>query len=316
LARYGGDINDAWTAYCTFYYSQLCPGQDRRTTETIHNLLELAYSFFALQRRTLIELPKICIHDQAAWNKEFPQIREEFKFTEISKFSGFGPEIWFHHHGLRFLSQRIKNYIRDRDILDIGASVGDSLIALDRYTDRRIFSYELMPSTTETTRYVASKLHPHKHVVFNMGISNTSYITAVSTRGGVSSNLQSHGSVPVSVTTIDKEAERLNFTVGFIKADAEGEEPQIILGALKTIKRDRPVISMAIYHSDELLYVPLLLTSLNYELRYFFGSSDRDHRKFSETTVVGIPRELETVCRVQNVVPDIRSPYSINKTKG
>jgi FkbM family methyltransferase len=165
---------------------------------------------------------------------------------------------------------------------------------LSNYTDRRVFSYELIPQTAKVARAVSEVYPRGKHFVFELGISNVSTVAFVTEDGDGSSGVHSKGGTAVKITTIDEEAKRLNFTVGFMKADVEGLEPEVILGALETIRRDRPVISMAIYHNSEFVYVPELLDSLGYELRFLFPAFLHLHY---EATVIGIPPELESVCR-------------------
>jgi hypothetical protein len=80
-----------------------------------------------------------------------------------------------------------------------------------------------------------------------------------------------HGSEAINLTTVDKEAERLKLTVGLIKADIEGTKLPMLIGALRTIQRDRPVLSLTIYHGEQLLDVPLWISELKgYKMQYFF----------------------------------------------
>jgi hypothetical protein len=68
------------------------------------------------------------------------------------------PEVWFNHHGRRFLLEALKQRIRERDIVDVGASVWTALAILSGYTNRRVLSYELIPAAAADTRTVASHL--------------------------------------------------------------------------------------------------------------------------------------------------------------
>lgn len=51
----------------------------------------------------------------------------------------------------------------------------------------------------------------------------------------------------IQITTLDKEC--INRTVGLIKMDIEGAEYSAIKGALETIKRDKPVLLISLYHT-------------------------------------------------------------------
>jgi FkbM family methyltransferase len=287
-ARHAGDGDAAWSEYGQFYRGQLCRGLDERSEQTVRHMLDIGYGYFKLEGRAPVNRPSINILDQSAWEKERSEVGRKFPFVSTNF-----PEIWFQHHGLRFLSERVKHYVSERDILDIGASGGDSLSILDNYTTRRIFSYEPSPGRAQSASTVAGKFSQEKHFVFNLGLSNCSSVVSITESGNGPASFQSTGNTTVHMTTIDEEAGRLNFTVGFIKADTEGAEIDVILGGLETIKRDRPVISMSIYHNEEFLDLPKLLASLGYQLRFFYGAFMHLHY---EANVIAIPPELEPVC--------------------
>jgi hypothetical protein len=56
----------------------------------------------------------------------------------------------------------VKNYIQDSDIIDVGASIGDSLNMLDEDTYRKVMNYELIPDMSEVARKAATRLRPEK----------------------------------------------------------------------------------------------------------------------------------------------------------
>jgi FkbM family methyltransferase len=205
------------------------------------------------------------------------------------------PEVWFHHHGIRWLSSKVKKYIRERDIVDVGASTGDSLVVLSNYTEKRVLSYELIPASADNSRAVARRFPAGKHFVFNIGLSNVSSFFSVEEehRGHSKFKWTEEDAVVVKITTIDAEAKRLNMKVGLIKADVEGVEIDVVLGALDTIQRDRPVIAMSIYHNEEFVYLPKLLGKLGYELRFLFPAFLHMHY---EAIVIAIPPEVESLC--------------------
>jgi hypothetical protein len=107
-------------------------------------------------------------------------------------------------------------------------------------------------------------------LVLLCGLSNFTGNVSVPIHGNGGSGIHSRGSSIVPISTIDGEAKRLNLTVGLIKADVEGIEIEVLKGALETIQRDRPVITMSIYHNVEFLDLPKLLLQLGYKLRFSF----------------------------------------------
>jgi len=57
----------------------------------------------------------------------------------------------------------------------------------------------------------------------------------------------------VKTTTIDTIAQRLSTKIDFIKLDVEGSEHATLSGGVETIKRDKPDMSIALYHHPEFL---------------------------------------------------------------
>ena len=53
----------------------------------------------------------------------------------------------------------------------------------------------------------------------------------------------------VDITSIDDYVKENGLKIGFIKTDVEGFEQQLLKGAINTIKRDKPVLSISIYHT-------------------------------------------------------------------
>lgn len=94
--------------------------------------------------------------------------------------------------------------------------------------------------------------------------------------------------VTVEATTIDKYFE--NIKVGFIKMDIEGAERKALAGGMKTIKRDRPILAISIYHGlEDIVEIPKLLMRELEEYEFIV----RHHSyTYSETVLYGVPREL------------------------
>lgn len=70
--------------------------------------------------------------------------------------------------------------------------------------------------------------------------------------------------VPIEVVTIDELFYEKKIPVNFIKADIEGFELQMLRGAIKTIKQNRPKIAVTTYHNkDDFENIRNFLHSLN-----------------------------------------------------
>jgi FkbM family methyltransferase len=59
-------------------------------------------------------------------------------------------------------------------------------------------------------------------------------------------------------------------TITFVKLDIEGAEPNALLGARRVIARDRPVLAVCVYHSQNHLWrLPLLIDSIVKDYCYY-----------------------------------------------
>jgi FkbM family methyltransferase len=289
LEQRSGSPARAWEEFSHFFLGQLSVAEDARTQGFLCAILDIAYAFYHHNHGFPRRSPRSLTEQEFGWRTERFSIRARYPWL-----GGGGAESVYNHHGLRWVPNTVKDYIRERDIIDVGASVGDSLAVFEDYTNRRVISYELVPETAKRAQDSANHLKPEKHVIVASGLSTAIGTTRV-TQGPRFGRKEE---VEVQITTIDLEAKRLNLTVGVIKADVEGVEPEVLLGAIETIRRDRPVIACAIYHSLEFLELPKMLLPLGYRLRFGFGQYEW-HGHW-EMTCVGIPdflpKEGESGC--------------------
>ncbi len=104
------------------------------------------------------------------------------------------------------------------------------------------------------------------------------------------------GNDKVRLTDLDSFSKENALTVGFIKADLEGVGLEGLLGMAETIRRDRPVLCISIYHSPkEFFEIKPALDEIVRELDYkitiekHFPFPDR----MVEVAVFAYPNELD-----------------------
>ncbi len=92
----------------------------------------------------------------------------------------------------------------------------------------------------------------------------------------------------IDVVSIDDYLK--NGKCSYIKMDIEGAELPALKGGIQTIKRERPILAISVYHSlEDFWKIPQYLMSELKEYRYYV----RHHSLiFSETVLYGIPKEL------------------------
>lgn len=81
--------------------------------------------------------------------------------------------------------------------------------------------------------------------------------------------------------------------IGFIKMDIEGAERKALQGGEKTIKRDRPILAISIYHGmDDIVDIPEMLFAMLENYKFIV----RHHSfTYSETVMYCVPNEREDI---------------------
>jgi FkbM family methyltransferase len=278
--KYG---NASWSTFSSFYLSELRHSRDPRTIYTLTHLLDLADLYFNHNRLTCTA-PRARQHDDYIasqeelwmWKQRFPTLTD------------FG-ENFYHHHGLRFVCpDSVRRYVSTRDMMDVGSANGDSLLVIRNYTNKRVISYDLIPASAALSR----KWENEQSTVLNIGLTHHVGSANVSESGDGTAGLHSAGTAVVPLSTVDAEVERLNLTLGFLKADIEGEEMNMLRGAVKTLREQRPVLALSLYHNVQLLEIPKFVVGLGgYKVRYYFAC-DRWF-PFFEYTLLAYPDFLE-----------------------
>lgn len=166
---------------------------------------------------------------------------------------------FYHNYGVDSLPTKVKDQLASKDFIDAGAFIGDTALILNQYKPRRIYSfepskinYQLMQKTltlnkTSNVVSVPLALGSQESVSSMFSWQNASFLTE-------------KGNQEVIVTTIDKFQQQNNLNVGLIKMDIEGSEYDAIKGAEKTIKEQKPVLIVSLYHrGKDFFEIPKML---------------------------------------------------------
>ena len=148
-------------------------------------------------------------------------------------------------------------------VFDVGGYIGDTLPILRAlFPQSQLLSFE--PDEQNFQQLV--KLMPDEVaagtiVPFQQGLADK--------QGTITLTQQSNGpeavatmlpgskglrTTEVEINTVDAVVKERNLEVGLIKVDVEGFEPQVIQGALETIKSQKPVLVLATYHQPDEYY--------------------------------------------------------------
>jgi FkbM family methyltransferase len=146
------------------------------------------------------------------------------------------------------------DFVRDRDIIDAGAFIGDSALILAPLTKRNVYCFEPVPSNFALMEQTIALNKLENVVPIPLALSDREQTLNFSIGGSASncfatSRLTYSGEVEVQAVALDTFVEEHKLEVGLIKTDLEGAEQLFLAGALNTIKRFRPILLISIYHT-------------------------------------------------------------------
>lgn len=185
----------------------------------------------------------------------------------------FEASVFYYRHGIDCIEHPEK--IRQKDILDIGGFIGDSVLVLEPLTEKRIFTFEAVQKHYDLIKKTVELNSLDNVVIERMAMGDHEGEIEIEVAGSSSSInpnevVKVTGAETVPLGTLDKYVETHPMEVGLIKVDIEGAEQSFLRGARKTIERDKPVLLMSIYHNaDDFFNIKPMLESwdLGYKFR-------------------------------------------------
>ena len=157
-------------------------------------------------------------------------------------------------------------------MLDVGGYIGDTLVVFRSILPKsELYAFEPDSNNFQNLLNTIADMERHEQVhAYNCGVG--------ASKGKLKLHHSSFGmaagtmlEVPlatddeeVDIITIDDFVAEHKLQVGLIKVDVEGFEPDVIQGALQTIKKQKPILVIAVYHSAKEYYeLKPFLESLN-----------------------------------------------------
>ncbi len=202
----------------------------------------------------------------------------------------FETSVFLDEHGLNKINKKFVNGI----IIDVGSYIGDSILIFRKhFPDNQIIGFEATTCNYEMALQTL-KLNNLKNVlVENLALGDKEGSLTLSTDQGSGNSWEfSYLSEKVEhckMETFDNYVKKHKIKkVGLIKVDIEGAEQLFIRGALETIKRDKPIILMSIYHNyDDLMHIKPFFEKLN--LGYTFKIHKPIDTIFNEILLICLP---------------------------
>lgn len=190
------------------------------------------------------------------------------------------------------LTDSDKEFLKNKDIIDAGAFTGDTSLPLSQITQKNVYAFEPFEDSfklLEKNIYDNNikNIIPVNKSLGNINGERTLYLSGANVQG-ITSNpkiRQYDNELKVQETTVDTFVEENNLNVGFITIDVEGAEKDLLNGAINTIKTQKPMLTISIYHSvDDLFEIIPWVANLN--LGYEFEVYKEQPWPFLADTVV------------------------------
>lgn len=169
----------------------------------------------------------------------------------------FEPSVFYYRHGLDTL--KTKDSLKDKAIIDAGSYICDSaLIFRDEFKNAPIYCFEPVKSNVELAQKTIKLNGLQNITVENYGLGDKNSINKIKTYDTNLKNIESvvdkHGNEEIKIITIDSYVKKHKLKVGLIKTDVEGFEQKLLMGAKQTIREQKPILLISIYHKYDDFY--------------------------------------------------------------
>lgn len=264
-----------------YRYMRLVDGLDEESIETVNQILTRIQIMEKSQT-----LPLDIYNDEE--KKMFTFLEKGFS-REILKLSDncyaykqyrlpinhFEPCVFFDKHGITQLSGS-RNRMIQGDIIDAGGFIGDSVLVLSPYTNKKVYTFEPVKENFDLLRKTMELNNITNVVCENMALGSqcgTAFFSAQSF-SSCRTDSADEETEKVPVITLDEYVSEHHLQVGLIKTDLEGMEQDFLMGAKETITTQKPVLLLSMYHNDQDFFglKPLLEDwNVGYRFKVFKG---------------------------------------------
>ena len=212
-------------------------------------------------------------------------------------FPCIGPESLLFHHGLPFFPEAVIHYLQGGSFVDAGACYGDSTLIFSRfYNPGKIYAFEPSEKNREIMKEIMAGCNvPNEcYEIIPFGVGEKQEQLLFCEQESPSFGIQKNGGgVSVEILSLDQYVKEHSVKkIRLIKADLEGMGLAMLKGAQQTIRENRPILTLSIYHNREELF-EIYRTLRSWNLDYEFTIRSTAHPLvFEEIALLGYPAEL------------------------
>lgn len=220
----------------------LTHGLDRNSKELIQRIIERQRTMFTHNIFDIGLLTREELQDQRINTYPIKQ-----KYKGFSNY--YGIENFYFHCGLRFIDRTILKRYEQYDLIDAGASNGDTPAIFSReYRFKTIHAFEPENHNYSLLVKNISKFQLHNVVPVHMGLGDKTKKARITIEEG-QSHISFEGKQSVQMVSIDEYVAKREIAVGLIKMDIEGYEYHALQGSVDTIQKYHPILLISIYHT-------------------------------------------------------------------
>lgn len=195
--------------------------------------------------------------------------------------SHFEAPVFYYRYGMHLIQN--KERMKQLDVIDAGAFIGDSALIFSEETSGKIHCFEPNPVSYDLMLKTKELNHNEQIVPVPKALGDKNgqielYIMDSATTEFTNPAFEYSGKVTAPVMTLDEYVSENHLKIGLIKADLEGAEQLMLQGAYCTIKEQKPILLISIYHNaDDFFHIKPLIESWNlgYKFKIYhppFGS--------------------------------------------
>lgn len=281
LKTYGSAISFCNKNYMDYYLRDDFEDKLKEVTKNLDKESKEKFKLFFLRSLFvhMITRDSLYSEEEISNQKIFSEFeKKNNELNKIEEFDFFGS---YNIHAFLDLNLNDdeKKFIKDKDIIDAGAFTGDTSLPLSGITEKNVYAFEPF----EDSFYLLNKnieenniknIVPVNKSLGNINGERTLFLSGENIQGITSDpNIRSYDNeIKVQEITIDKFVEENNLNLGLITIDVEGAEMDLLEGAINTIKNQKPILCISIYHkvSDYFNIIPWIANlNLGYEFEVY-----------------------------------------------
>lgn len=163
----------------------------------------------------------------------------------------------------QYFDSDIIKFDKNEDFLDLGAYIGDTIQVFVKKVHNKYNSITALEPDENTFLKLTNVVSSMKNVnLYKCGIGANDGVAHFQADSFWTSAVSESGNTTIEIRSIDSLLKEKR--VSFLKADIEGMEKEMLVGAEKMIKNWKPKMAICIYHrKDDIFKIPLMLKKMN-----------------------------------------------------